>query len=345
LNSVVHLPRRFQHFHYPRSPQTPPLAYSLSMKLALGFDGGGTKTDCVLLDAGRGVLARNRGRPSNPMRIGFEEAVAAICEAGRAALQTAGVSIDDLGALCAGNAGTGRPQAAKRMKNLLCQEFPQVLVHVCTDLELTLEAAGEGPVIVLLAGTGSAAIGRDLNGRVARIGGHGPLLSDEGSAYDVGRGAVIMAMREFERNQTNSPMGDRILRELGLTSWAKLQVRAVAAPDDVFPKVFPVVAAAAEDGDIAARELLQVAAMELGSLVHDLVERLQLHCEKFLLIKSGGMFGCSSYFDQQVDRCLREAAPNAQFGVLAISPAEAAARIALRLLTAPPEERKHRGGA
>lgn len=315
------------------------------MKLALGLDGGGTKTHCVLVDADRVVLAESRSGPSNPMRVGFGGALAAVCEAARLALQTAAASADHLGALCAGLAGTGQPDSAQKMKNLLSLEFPLALVHVCTDLDLTLEATGENPAIVLIAGTGSAAVGRDHTGRFARVGGLGPLLSDEGSAYDVGRQAAMSEMREFERNRINSPLGDRILHELGFASWEELRARATAAPDDIFPRVFPVVAAAAENGDETAHELLQIAAAELSWLVYDLVEHLQLRSEKFLLVKSGGMFGCSSYFDQEVDKRLREAAPQARFGALAMTPAEAAARIALRLLSEPSEQGKKHGGA
>ncbi len=315
------------------------------MKLALGFDGGGTKTHCVLIDAQGNVLAQSRSGPSNPMRVGFTVAIASVSEAAQLALQNAGASMDDLAAICAGNAGTGRPEVAQKMETLLSQEFPQALVRICTDLELTVEAAGDGPVVVLLAGTGSAAVGRDHAGHLARVGGHGPLLSDEGSAYDVGRRAVMTGMRQFERNGSNSPLGDHILGELGFTSWEALRARAVAAPDDVFPKVFPLVTAAAESGDVTARELLQQAATELGRLVCDLVERLQFSNEKFLLVKSGGMLGCSSYFDQQIDQRLREAAPNAQFGTLAMTPGEAAARIALRLLSTTREEGNLHGGA
>ncbi len=315
------------------------------MKLALGFDGGGTKTHCVLIDAQGHILAESRSGPSNPMRVGFGGAMASVCDGARLALQTAGVSIDDLAAICAGNAGTGQPEASERMKTLLSQEFPRALVRICTDLELTLEAAGDGPVVVLLAGTGSAAVGRDGAGQVVRIGGHGPLVSDEGSAYDVGRRAVMTAMRAFEKKQQDSPLGDRILGELDFASWQELQARAVAAPDDVFPRVFPIVAAAAETGDLAARQLLQLAAADLASLVHDLVERLQLRDQTFLLVKSGGMLCRSAYFDQLIDQRLREAAPNAQFGALAITPGEAAARIALRLLSRQHEEGQHHGGA
>jgi len=38
----------------------------------VGFDGGGTKTDCVLLNAAGEVLAEHSAGPSNPLRAGFE---------------------------------------------------------------------------------------------------------------------------------------------------------------------------------------------------------------------------------------------------------------------------------
>src|SRR5580704_8701236 len=40
----------------------------------LGFDGGGTKTDCVLSDSEGRVLARAAGGPSNPVRTSYMKA-------------------------------------------------------------------------------------------------------------------------------------------------------------------------------------------------------------------------------------------------------------------------------
>jgi N-acetylglucosamine kinase-like BadF-type ATPase len=111
-------------------------------------------------------------------------------------------------------------------------------------------------------------------------------------------------------------------------------------PDEVFPRIFPVVAAAADEGDPAARAILQDAAGELAGLVADLVERLQLRSHRFLLVKSGGMVGRAAYFDQLVDERLRQAAPQAEFGWLAMTAAEAAASMALRLLTGKTDEGK-----
>jgi N-acetylglucosamine kinase len=302
------------------------------MRFVLGLDGGGTKTECVLMDEAGLVRAEGRSGPSNPMRVGFGGALAAVCEAGRTALHNADLSIGDVSAVCAGLAGTAQPESQRKMKRLLSEEFPSQLVYVCTDLDLTLEATGEGRAIVLIAGTGSAAVGRDLSGQVIRVGGHGPLLGDEGSAYDIGRRAAIAALRAADRGMPDSPLAARILQELRAKDWEELQLRVYRVPDEVFPRIFPVVTAAADEGDRQAQLLLQDAACELAELVADLQERLQLNHEKFLLVKNGGMVGRSAYFDNLLNERLRVAAPKAEFGALVVTAAQAAARMALRML-------------
>ena len=302
------------------------------MRYVLGLDGGGTKTECVLMDESRHVVTSSRGGPSNPMRVGFGGALAAVCEAVRMAIAAAKISNNAVVALCAGLAGTAYPESGRKMRMLLEEEFPGKLVRVCTDMELTLEAIGDGAAIVLIAGTGSAAVGHDAQGHTARVGGHGYLLGDEGSAYHVGQRAVIDALRHFERTGADTPMGKKILSDIGATAWADLQSRAYAAPDEVFPRLFPTVLQAADAGDARAHSLLDDCAAALAELVGDLAVRLQLQSQNFLLAKTGGMLGRSAYFDERLDLYLRKAAPLAQFGALQLSPAEAAAHRALQLL-------------
>jgi N-acetylglucosamine kinase-like BadF-type ATPase len=300
------------------------------MTYVLGLDGGGTKTDCVLMDESQKVVSNGRSGPSNPLRVGFGGALHSICEAADGAIREAGLTAADIAAVCTGLAGASQADAESKMRRLLSQEFPKSVIHVCTDLELTLEAAAEEDAVVLIAGTGSAAVGRHDDGRVARIGGHGPLLSDEGSAYDIGRRAAVQSMRDFDRTQRDSQLGARILREMRVPGWAEFRVRATAAPDEIFPRIFSVTAADAEAGNTSAQGILRDAARDLAGLVADLVERLQLQNRKFVLVKSGGMLGRSKYFDGQLAEFLQAAAPSAEVKDLALHPAEAAARIALR---------------
>ncbi len=61
-------------------------------------------------------------------------------------------------------------------------------VLVLSDVELAYQAAlGGGYGMVLLAGTGSIALGYDKNGSIIRSGGKGALSGDEGSAFWIGK--------------------------------------------------------------------------------------------------------------------------------------------------------------
>jgi len=316
------------------------------MRFVLGFDGGGTKTDCVLMDEAGAVLARSMAGPSNPLRVGFGAALASIREAARQAIAQAKLPADSKAdAVCAGLAGAGPPESAEKIRALLVAEFAGSKVQVCTDLDLALAATGDGPAIVLLAGTGSFAVGRNSAGETARAGGYGSQIGDEGSAYDVGRRAVLTAMHENDRTGGDSLLGQRLLRELACTSWSEVKAKAQAASDEVFPRLFAVVATVAEWIETPtetpeqtaarneARGILRAAAFDLASLAENLGERLRLRGTRFFIAKTGGMMGRSKYLESQLDERLKNAFPEAEIGGLRISAAEAAARLALGLLS------------
>jgi N-acetylglucosamine kinase-like BadF-type ATPase len=295
------------------------------MRYVLGFDGGGTKTECVLMNSADQVLARTFAGPSNPFRIGVESAARAVNEAASLALEDAGVSRAVVVAVGAGLAGTAAPELKEGMRAALADAFPGAAITVLTDLEAALAAAGEGPGIVLVAGTGSAAIGRNAKGEVARVGGYGPHKSDHGSAFDIGREAVEIAIQEREQGGRDSRLGKEVLAQLGFADWAVLRQRADEAPDSVYPKVFPIVSTLADAGDTASRELLLRSVEHLRGLVADVGERLGLREQPMFLAKTGGMFGRSRFFDAHLAEALCRVVPQASERGLRISPAEAAA--------------------
>ncbi len=295
------------------------------MQYILGFDGGGTKTECVLMNSAHQVLARTYAGPSNPSRIGVEVAARAVEDAAGFALKEAGLERSIIVAIGAGLAGTAKPEMKQRMTVALQNSFPSAAITVLTDFEAALAAAGEGPAIVLVAGTGSAAFGRNAQGEIHRAGGYGPASSDEGSAYDIGCRAIAAAVDARKKTGTDSALGKQILAQLRCTEWPVVQHRAQTMPDDIFPPLFPVVAAAADSGDAAAREILAHAASQLASLVDQVAARLNLQQSDFLLAKIGGTIGRSVFFDAQLDAAFKQLFPSARIGTLRISPAEAAA--------------------
>ncbi len=298
------------------------------MEYVLGFDGGGTKTECVLMNSGKGIVARSFSGPSNPTRVGVEAATNEIKKAAEIALLEAGVGLESVVALGAGLAGTAQPEMKQRMQGSLERAFPGIVVNLLTDLEAALAAAGNGAAILLVAGTGSAAIARDEQGKIWRAGGYGPPFSDEGSAYDIGSRAVARAMKEREAQGKESILGRKILERFGCAAWPELQKRASVQPDQVFPMIFPIVAATADGGDSRAREILREAAHELAALVKAVANHAGLGGENVVIAKTGGTVGRSAFYDAQVDEALKRAVPNAKIGKLQMSPAEAAARTA-----------------
>ena len=87
------------------------------MCCVLGFDGGATKTECVLLNEAGNVLASGRSGASNPGLVGFERAIEEIKKAAQAVMIDARVKPESISALCAGIAGVGAAKAAERMRD------------------------------------------------------------------------------------------------------------------------------------------------------------------------------------------------------------------------------------
>lgn len=312
------------------------------MSYFLGFDGGGTKTDCVLLDANRGVAGEGRGGPGNPLRCGYEQAFASLREAAAQAIVAAKIGSADVTHVCAGLAGAGRKSVIRRVMVFLANEFPSAIAQVTTDYEAALEAAvGSGPGVILIAGTGSVAYGRNAAGETARAGGYGPWIGDEGSAFEIGRRAVSAVAHARDAGARPTLLADMIPIALGCPDWDDLILQIMNTPDEVFPKLLPVVAEAAEREDGVAKGILSDSAVRLARLAQTVVRRLGLAEQQFPLVKSGGVFGRSLALDAQVDAVLASAAPRANVSRLEISPALGAARIAARLSESTSQSASH----
>ncbi len=312
------------------------------MSYSLGFDGGGTKTDCALLDAKGNVVGEGHGGPSNPLRCGYDTAFSSLRGAAAEAIAAAKVGREEITRVCAGLAGAGRESVIARTQQFLNEEFPGAATHVATDCEAALEAAvGSGPGVVLIAGTGSIAYGRNAAGETARAGGYGPWIGDEGSAFEIGRRAVSAVARSRDTDAPPTEMTQTIPTMLNCPDWDELMLRIIDNPDDVFPKLFSVVAAAANAEDGAAKEILFASAIGLGNLAMTVIRRLGLKGQKFSLVKCGGVFGHSHMLDSLLDSVITSGALRAKISRLEISPAIGAARLAARLADPPSQAASH----
>jgi len=249
------------------------------MAYYLGIDGGGTKTRCVLGDETT-VLATAMTGGSNIIRLGETQAREALHTAIHQACAAVRISPDQIHAICIGVAGASIPEIAAKIRGILAEIMPKISltnIEVVGDNVIALEAAfGTGPGVIAIAGTGSMVDGRDAAGRSARAGGWGFAISDEGSGHWIGRRAVS-AILHARDDGLETALAAMVLQAWQLTSIDDLVQRANSTPPPDFPRLFPIVVRAADEGDSIARDVLADAGSKLANLAAAVVRRLTPH--------------------------------------------------------------------
>jgi N-acetylglucosamine kinase-like BadF-type ATPase len=249
----------------------PPIGPSAQPAVLLGIDCGGSHTAVVVGDREGRVLSRAEG-PGSAMRPGgAERSAAVILDVARRAAAQAQVSLPATLALV-GAAGAGRPLEQEALADAIKAAGVAERADVRGDTEVALFAAfGDGPGILINAGTGSIAHARGADGRLYRAGGHGWQLGDEGGGYWLGRRALAAAARAHDGLEESSTLLERLLVALGLETFDDLiRWTATATPAQV-AALAPHVLNAAREGEIVAQQIVAEAAAELSQLVRVLL--------------------------------------------------------------------------
>jgi len=241
----------------------------------LGVDAGGTATRAVLVSDGA-VITRFDDGPLNLLlhENAFERLVLLIKESGATA---AGLGLAGL---------RGEAEGRKLQERLVAATGADVVV--ADDTEVALLGAFEGgPGIVVIAGTGSNAFGRDAQGRAARVGGHGFLLGDEGSAYWIASRALRAALHSYDGTGPKSePLEQAILRAYSLDFDAI--VRLVHSNPADRQLVARVARIAMELDDPVLHGILDQAASDLAMMARALRAKLGADLP---VAMHGGIFG------------------------------------------------------
>lgn len=314
---------------------------SQSVDLLLGLDGGGSKTLALLADATGRVLGRGTAGSSNYQNIGAEAAWAALDGAIAAAFADAGRPVGPLGAVCLGLAGVDRPEDRMLFEGWAAGRFGGAPTVIANDAEIVLAAGTpDGWGVAVISGTGSIVFGRHPSGKMARAGGWGHVLGDEGSGYAIGRAALRAVMWAFDgRGPATS------LTQAVLTHWA------LAAPTDLVGRIYReevratdiaalarLVDAAAGAGDAVACAILRDAGRDLAITAEAVVRRLTLPAPTPCALAGGVVIHGS-----QARAAFLAAAAARGLALAPITPVEEPARGAVRL--AADLFRPHAGGA
>lgn len=280
------------------------------MGIFLGIDGGGTKTSCVIGDE-TSVLGSGTAAGSNVIRLGEAKAREALAAAIGQACAAANIKPTQIQRTCVGLAGAGRPEISNLVRRLLA-ELVSGESEVVGDMVIALQAAfGSGAGVMVIAGTGSMAYGRDSSGNTLRAGGWGFSVFDEGSGHWIGRSAIAAIMRDYDENaEEESVLLDNVKKSWALSTHEQLVLAANASPSPDFSALLPAVLSAADSGDALARSILTQAGTELARLAKIVIRRLFSDGEKVLVAMSGGVFSNCALVRQVFYNSLRSEYPN-----------------------------------
>lgn len=265
------------------------------MKTFLGVDGGGTKTDFLLIDESGRVLASHRGESAYHPEIGVDALQIMLVAGIRATLQQAAVPAAQVAFTFIGLPAYGENSALlARLDGIAAGVLPAERYRCGNDMVCGWAGALAGcDGISVVAGTGSIAYG-EFETRCARAGGWGELFSDEGSAYWIAREALTLFSRMSDGRTPKAALYDLIRERFQLR--ADLEVcAAVYGPPPLarseIAALAPLAARAARAGDAAAHRLFERAAQELAAIVHAVRDQLEVPPGTPLPVSySGGMF-------------------------------------------------------
>ncbi len=253
------------------------------MKLSqfvIGIDGGGTKTAAVIADLKGNILAQHTAGPSNFQIIGFEKSARVVFSLVRDCCDSVGCFPKNIRGTTIGLAGAGRVEDQK----YIAEAFRRLIsskkitlrkVRIESDARIALEGAFNGGAgIIVIAGSGSIAFGKDEKGNIHRVGGWGRILGDEGSGYFIGKEGLKAVCRHLDGRSAPTLLTAMVAKKFGIKTSADI-IAAVYKSNFDIASLAPIVFEAEEKGDATSFDIVERASNELTEHVRALIMKFQ----------------------------------------------------------------------
>lgn len=321
------------------------------MKLFLGVDGGQTATKAAIGDEYGQILSQANGGPCNhteepggPERL--EQVVRSTVGQSLEPLHVGTLQQCEFAAACFGM--TGETEIKDRVIRPMFRTSHLSVVH---DSVNALEGATAGRAgLIVIAGTGSVARGRDSQERDVRVGGWGHQFGDEGSAYWIGREAVRATAAQHDGIGQKTVLTPMLFYRLSVKSAYELMAKYYSGEfsRDHLAGLAAWVNEAAESGDTVALGILRKAGRDLAQYAVDIMSLLfpeqdanrdrNRDVADFIVCFTGGVFH-SRYVLDSFTEGVRKKVPGVEIRPAALPPVFGSLLLAYRAagIRIPPE--------
>jgi N-acetylglucosamine kinase-like BadF-type ATPase len=313
---------------------TPPRAFveREQVKFFLGIDGGGSRTRTFLVDESGEFTAWGEAGLSNPNHAAPEELVANLQHAIHIATGQAKLGLSGCVSVFAGIAGVTTEGGRQRLRESLAAcGLGHARIAVDHDIRIALAGGLAGQSgIALIVGTGSSCYGRTADGRTWQTGGWEALISDEGSAFYLGREAIAAAARMADGRTADSPLRESVFQWLGIRRIADIlpRIHDQGLARSEIAAFAPQVISLAAQADAAALEILDRGAALLAQMVAANHRMLQTGPLPDVVI-TGGLGTAEGPYRVRLESAIHALLPSAVVHEPILSPALGAALLAV----------------
>jgi N-acetylglucosamine kinase-like BadF-type ATPase len=296
----------------------------------LGVDIGSTKSQAIITDDLGKIHGFGKGGPGNHEVVGyagFQDTLKSVTDQ---ALHSSGITREHI--IGAGFGVSGYDWPSEHTPTMAVIQTLGLSAHLelVNDTLLGLTAGAEqGWGIAVVAGSGENCWGRDAQGRIGRMTGHGSRMGEYGGASTIVEKTIQVVSKAWSQRGPPTSLTQVLLEATGVLNIDDL-IEGLAqnlyqVGSDITPRVF----GAAEEGDAVALEIARWAGEQLGSMVIGVARQLKFHDEVFDVVEMGGVFNAGKLLTDPFHDTVLKEAPGARFVPLKAPPVIGAALLAM----------------
>ena len=287
----------------------------------VGVDAGGTKSHALVATASGDVIGFAEAGPGNHESIGYDGLRVTLQTAVFGALQSAGVTPEDVRGGGYGLGGYDWPSDVEPTHagvRSLGRGGPFACPNHATIA--LIAGAPDGWGVAIIGGTGCNARGRDAHGREGRVTGEGGAMGEYGGAGELVGRAVQMVSMAWAKRGPETRLTEYFVDHFGAPSVVELlegicrgryKPRAALAP-----QVFRIAA----EGDAVAIEAIAWAGRELASLANGVIRQLDFEDLEFDVVLAGSLFKGGPFLLEPLREAIHAVAPGARLVRLSAPP-------------------------